>query len=378
MPVLVALDLPAGEAFVQALRRVWDEGDAAFPVDPRLPPPAASALLEAVAPGAVVGPDGERHALAGGRPVDPGDALVLATSGSTGTPKGVVLTHDALGAAARASSARLEVDPGRDRWLACLPLAHAGGMGVVTRAVLTGTPLVVHARFDPGAVARAGRDGATLVSLVPTALARVDASVFRRVLVGGDAPGRALPANVVATYGMTETAGGVVYDGRCLDGVELRIGDGLLGSAGEVLVRAPMCLRCYRDGHDPRLDGGWLPTGDGGRLDTAGRLEVDGRLAEVIVTGGEKVWPRHLEAVLATHPKVAEALVVGRPDPEWGALVVAVVVPVDPAAPPALDELRDHVRATEAPYAAPRRLELAGALPRTANGKVVRDTDAPA
>jgi len=303
--------------------------------------------------------------------VEPGDALVLATSGSSGTPKGVILTHEALAAAARASSSRLGVDATRDRWLACLPLAHVGGLGVVTRALLTATPLVVHERFDAGAVTRAARDGATLVSLVPTALGRIDASVFRRVLVGGDAAPRARAGNVVATYGMTETAGGVVYDGRCLRGVEIRIGDGRLGAPGEVLVRAPMCLRCYRDGHDPKLDGSWLATGDGGRLE-GGRLVVEGRLAEVIVTGGEKVWPRAIETVLAGHPKVAEAVVVGRPDPEWGAAVVAVVVPVDAAAPPSLDELRDHVRATQAPYAAPRFLELVASLPRSANGKVVR------
>jgi len=273
---------------------------------------------------------------------------------------------------AAAASSRLGVEPTRDKWLCCLPLSHVSGLGVVTRALLTATPLVVHERFDADAVRRAALDGATLVSLVPTALGRVDASSFRRVLVGGDAPGRPLADNVVATYGLTETAGGVVYDGRCLDGVEVRIGDGHLGAPGEVLVRAPMCLRCYRDGRDPRLADGWMATGDGGRLDDVGRLVVDGRLAEVIVTGGEKVWPRPLEAVLIGHPKVADAMVVGRPDPEWGAQVVAVVVPTDAATPPTLDELRDHVRTTQAPYAAPRRLELVDAIARSANGKVER------
>jgi O-succinylbenzoic acid--CoA ligase len=207
---------------------------------------------------------------------------------------------------------------------------------------------------------------------VPTALGRVDASAFRRVLVGGAAPVRPLPANVVATYGMTETGGGVVYDGVPLDGVEVRIGDGRLGASGEVLVRGPSLLRCYRDGRDPRVGDGWLPTGDAGRIDENGRLVVAGRLAEVIVTGGEKVWPGPVEAVLATHPKVAEALIVGRPDAEWGQQVVALVVPTDPGAPPSLDELRDHVRATEAPWAAPRVLELVDRLPRTPSGKLAR------
>jgi o-succinylbenzoate---CoA ligase len=372
MPTLVALDLPGGKAFVRALRAVWDAGDAAFPLDPRLPPAAAAALVEAMAPGAMIGGDGERRARPEGRPVDEGDALVLSTSGTAGAPKGAVLTHEAVAASARATSARLEVDPGRDRWLACLPMAHVGGLGVVTRALVTGTPLEIHDRFDPGAVRAAARRGATLVSLVPTALGRVDASGFRRVLVGGAAPTRLLPDNAVATYGMTETGGGVVYDGEALDGVEVRIGDGRVGAAGEVLVRGPSLLRCYRDGRDPRIGEGWLPTGDGGRIDGDAKLIVAGRLAEVIVTGGEKVWPGPLEAILAAHPKVAEALVIGRSDAEWGQMVVAVVVALEPDAPPSLEELRDHVRTTEAPWAAPRVLEVVDRLPRTPNGKLVR------
>ncbi|HUO48521.1 MAG TPA: fatty acid--CoA ligase family protein [Acidimicrobiales bacterium] len=372
MPELVALELPAGEAFVDALRRVWDAGDAAFPLDPRLPPPAAADLLRAMAPGAVVGADGERRRLEAGRPIEPGDALVVATSGTTGEPKGVVLTHGAVAASAAATSARLAVDPVADRWLACLPLAHMGGLGVVTRALHSGTPLEVHERFEAGAVEEAARRGATLVSLVPTVLGRVDAGLFRVVLVGGAAPPTTRPANVTATYGLTETGGGVVYDGTPLEGVELRIGDGRLGAPGEVLVRAPMLLRGYRDGIDPRLPGGWLPTGDGGALDDTGRLSVTGRLAEVIVTGGEKVWPVDVEAVLLGHHEVADVQVVGRPDPEWGQVVVARVVPRDLRRPPSLQELRAHVQARAAPWSAPRRLELVDALARTPSGKLLR------
>ncbi len=372
MPELVAIDVPWGPAFVDALVRVWDAGDAAAPLDPRLPPAAADRLLAALQPAAVVGPDGDRRHVPGGRPVEPGDALVLATSGSTGHPKGVVLTHDAVEASARASSDALGVDPGTDRWLACLPLSHVGGLSVVTRALHTGTPLEVLGRFDAGAVDAAAALGCTLVSLVPTTLRRVHAAPFRKILLGGAAPPVTLPGNTVTTYGMTETGSGVVYDGRPLDGVELAIGDGMLGAVGEVLVRGPMLLRAYRDGNDPRLPEGWLPTGDGGQLTAAGVLQVEGRLAEVIVTGGEKVWPAPVEAVLGAVDGVAQVAVGARPDGEWGQRVVAYVVPDDREAPPTLASLRAAVRDLLAPWAAPKELVLVDRLPRTPSGKVRR------
>jgi O-succinylbenzoic acid--CoA ligase len=115
-----------------------------------------------------------------------------------------------------------------------------------------------------------------------------------------------------------------------------------------------------------------LPTGDEGRLDDTGRLEVFGRRGDVIVTGGEKVWPAAVEAALAAHPGVAAVAVVGRPDEEWGAAVTALVEPRDPGHPPTLEDLREHVRRTLPAYAAPKRLELCDALPRTALGKVRR------
>ena len=371
MPELVALDLPAGQVFVDALRAAWDAGHAVLPLDQRLPRPAVQRLIGALRPGVVVDAEGI-HSHGGGIPAEPGDALVVPTSGTTGAPKGVVLTHPAVHASAMASSSALAVDPGRDRWVACLPLAHIGGLSVLTRALMTGTPCTVLDRFDGDQVEQSARDGATLVSLVTTALLRCDTSGFRQVLVGGSAPPAQVAGNVVATYGMTETGSGVVYDGRPLDGVDVRIGDGDTGGDGEILVRGPMLLRCYRDGTDPRIAGGWLPTGDGGRLGPDGTVTVFGRMAEVIVTGGEKVWPAPVEAVLARHAGVKEAAVWKRPDPEWGERVVAWVVAVDRAAPPDLGALRDLVAAELAPWAAPRELVVTGSLPRTASGKVVR------
>jgi O-succinylbenzoic acid--CoA ligase len=390
MPELVALDLPGGPGFVDALRAVWDTGDAAAPLDPRLPRPAADALVAALRPTRVVGSDGVITRLPDGVPVDDGDALVVATSGSTGEPRGVVLTHAAVAASAAATSARIGIDPARHHWLGCLPLAHIGGLAVVTRALLTGTPLTVLPRFDADRVIELGRGRpATHVSLVATALRRIDPATFTLILLGGAAPPGNVPPNVVATYGMTETGSGVVYDGWPLDGVDVAIGTGRPGegAAGEILLRGPMLLRAYRDGVDPRVPGpvagstatgtepatgGWLPTGDGGRLGPDGRLAVDGRLAEVVVTGGEKVWPAAVEQILAGHPGVAEVAVWKRPDAEWGERVVAWVVPTDRSEPPVLRSLAELVGSALAPWAAPKEVVVVDALPRTASGKVRR------
>ena len=371
MPDLVALDLPAGPGFVDALQRAWDDGNAVLPIDPRLPRPAVEGLLDTLRPSAVVDRTGW-YPRSGGMPTEEGDALVVTTSGTTGIPKGAVLTHQAVRASALATSERLAVDPARDRWVACLPLAHVGGLSVVTRALVTGTPFTLLERFDAGTVEQEARRGATLVSLVATALRRADISGYRSVLLGGAAPPGHLPANVVTTYGMTETGSGVVYDGRPLDGVEIRIGDGRIGEGGEVLVRGPMLLRAYRDGTDPRVPGGWLPTGDAGVVSAGGTLSVHGRIAEVIVTGAEKVWPAAVEQLLAQHPGVAEVAIWKRPDPEWGERVVAWVVPTDAASPPTLDGLRSAVAEQLAPWAAPKELVLTSVLPRTPSGKVRR------
>jgi o-succinylbenzoate---CoA ligase len=349
---LVPIDLPTGQGFVDALRRAWDDGDAVLPVDPRLPPAAVESLL---------------RAMRLDEPVEDGDALVVATSGTTGEPKGVVLTHDAVRASAFATSARLDVDRSTDTWLACLPLAHVGGLSVVNRALVTDTPVLVHATFDARSVEQAARDGATLVSLVTTALQRIDPSLFRVIVLGGSAPPADLADNVVATYGMTETGSGLVYDGVPLDGVEVSIDP----TSSEIAVRGPMLLRCYRDGTDPKDSGGWFRTGDVGLLDGE-RLQVFGRMDDVIISGGENIWPDAIESVLTALASVREVAVVGRHDDEWGQRVVAVVVPDDPSSPPTLDELRSTVKEQFGAWAAPRELELTDALPRTTLGKIRR------
>jgi O-succinylbenzoic acid--CoA ligase len=179
----------------------------------------------------------------------------------------------------------------------------------------------------------------------------------------------AADAPVVQTYGLTESCGGVIYDGVPFVGTEARV------SGGVIELRGPTLMTGYLD--DPAataaaFDDGWLRTRDGGAIDADGRLEVFGRLDDVINSGGEKIWPQEVEAALATHPRVGDVAVGGSPDPEWGERVVAFVVPSDPNAPPTLDDLRDHAAASIARFKAPRELVLVDALPRTASGKLRR------
>lgn len=359
MPKLTALNLPGSPDFVHALQSVWERGDAVFPLDRRLPMAAQRSMLQGFGVATVISEDGET-ALSDGEPVEPGDALVIATSGSSGPPKAAVLTHAAVEASARATSERLQVTD-NDHWLACLPLAHVGGLSVITRSLITGTTLTVIDGFDADVVSASE---ATLVSLVTTALQRIDPSLFRAIVLGGARPPADRPPHCIATYGLTETGSGVVYNGKPLNSVEIEIRD------GEVHVRGPMLLRCYRDGTSPLTSDGWLPTGDLGFLRDDGSLHVEGRRGDVINTGGEKVWPDDVERQLIQHPDIHDVAVTGLPDNEWGQIVAAFVVSARPNL--SLDEIRAHCRAQLPGYALPKQLELVEAIPRTALGKVRR------
>lgn len=359
---LVALALPPGEAFAAALDGAWERGDAVLPLDPR----SSRAVADATA-----------AAMQVGDPVEPDAAVVIATSGSTGGPKGVVLTHAALQASARATMRRLG-DDATDHWLSCLPWHHIGGLQVLLRARQFGRPVTVHESFDVGRVA--GERRATLVSLVPTQLQRLldagaDLSRFRAILLGGAAADPALVrrataagANVVTTYGMSETCGGCVYDGVPLDGLQVRT-----DRDGRIELRGPMLMAGYRARPDltaAAVDaGGWLRTGDVGTWDGR-RLVVEGRADDVIVTGGENVPGAAVAEILRAHPGVHEVAVVGARDAEWGHCVVAVVVGA--AEPPTTEALRAWVR-DRAPAAwAPRRVVVVDRLPMLASGKVDR------
>lgn len=327
---------------------------------------------------------------AGAPPVAAGAALLLPTSGSTGLPRLVELSAAALTAGAAAGE---QVLGGPAHWVLALPLAHVAGWNVLVRGVVAGTEPAALPAGSPftasGFVeavdrlrARAG-DAPLRTALVPTQLVRLLDDVRARqalqgldaVLLGGAAAppsllarARSAGVRVVTTYGSTETSGGCVYDGRPLPGARAEVdGD------GRVLLGGTSLASGYRG--DPRAtaetfveqDGErWLRTSDAGREDD-GRLVVLGRLDDVVVTGGEKVAPAAVEAVLGELGAVREALVVGVPDPAWGSAVVAVVVPRGPG--PTHEAVRELVAARLGRAAAPRHLVLVEDLPRRALGK---------
>lgn len=353
--------MPCDDAFVSRIKRAWDDGDAVFPLDQRLPLAARREVIAAIKPTVIVTPDDETRS--DGQPVEDGDAVVVATSGTTGTPKGVVLTHSAITASALATSDRLAVTS-NDTWFACLPMAHVGGLSVVLRAIITETPLITAPQFSVDAYNDAANNGATLVSLVATALQRVDASRFRTIVLGGARPPTNRPTNTVTTYGLTETGSGVVYDGQPLSGVEIRIIDDVIH------LRAPMLLRTYRDGTVPLDSDGWFRTGDIGSFDGK-TLVVDGREGDLIITGGENVWPEQVEERIRKHHDIVDVCVAGVPHPEWGQQVTAWIVTHDEK-PIALNALRDFVKEVLPSHCAPHAVHLINEIPRTNLGKPKR------
>ena len=320
----------------------------------------------------------QRESIAGILPAGE-PALVLFTSGTTGTPKAARLARDNLEANARAANEVLEVDS-RSRFLCVLPLFHVGGLGILFRCQLAGATVLLHERFDPQAVARELREGATHASLVSSTLARVleHGDAFPPAIVavgGGPVPGplleraRKAGLRVVQTWGMTETCSMATCErprdadgataGPPLPGFEVAV------DAGEILVRGPAMMRGYLG--QPPLQGGFFRTGDLGELDARGRLIVHARRGDLIVSGGENVYPAEVEAALLAHPSVREAAVLPASDERWGQIGVAYVVTT------ASDgELRDFLEARIAKYKVPARFVHLGALPRNAAGKVDR------
>ena len=361
---LVAIDMPAGDAFVNVLRKVWDSGDAVLPIDQRLPEVARKNLITQFKVSSLIGADGLRVKVAPGEPVDEGDALVVATSGSTGEPKGVVHTHGSIKAAVANTGARLGCSAA-DHWLACISLAHVGGLSVVLRALHFGSQLTIESRADKATIESAVKNGTNMTSLVPTILHSVDISNFKTVLVGGAHTSTNLPSNAISTYGLTETFGGVVYNGEPIDGVEIRI-----GTDSEIEIRCDSLLRTYRNGIDPKNSEGWLHTGDLGEFKD-GKLTVLGRKDDLIKTGGYKVWPITVENSLRQHEVVADVVVAGTPDEKWGQTVTAWVVLRSDTRSFRLEDLSKHVRLTLPVYCVPKKVFIVDEIPRSSLGKAL-------
>ena len=366
MARLIALDMPASKTFVNLVQRTWSNGDAVLPIDQRLPLGGKKAILDAMAPSEIIDSSFTSSSLTNGSPVQDGDALVIASSGSTGSAKGIIHTHSSLLAAAQASASRLQLTSD-DHWLVCIPVSHVGGFSVIARALHTGAALTLHPTFDAVAVQEASQNGATHTSLVATALSRIDPSLFRAILLGGSSAPANLPSNVITTYGMTETGGGVVYNGQPLDNVEIKIVD------DEIFLRCPMLMRTYRDDQTISREDGWYATGDLGEIDDNGKLSVYGRKTDLIITGGENVWPSVVEDSLNSHPIVNQVAVRGMPDAVWGQRVVAYVVLNDSnqtSEVKLLSDIREHVKQTLPAFCAPQQIVVLSEIPRTSLGKV--------
>lgn len=320
---------------------------------------------------------------------------ILFTSGTTGVSKGAELTYGNFDALAAANAVNLGGDPDQ-RWLGTLPLFHVGGLTMAHRCAVYGATLVLHDRFDAARVARSLREERiTHASLVATGLRwlldhgepRAPESLRALLIGGGPAPAELLAHArergypVLQTYGLTETCSQAATErldeadgltaGRALDGTEVRVVN------GEIEVRGPTVMRGYFE--DPEstarvLKDGWLRTGDLGELDERGRLKILSRRTDLIVSGGENVYPAEIEAVLSTHPAIAEVAVLGLSDDTWGQIPAALIVPRGDTevAEEIGAALSAWCRERLAGFKVPRRFIRIEALPKTANGKVDR------
>ncbi|WP_342374090.1 o-succinylbenzoate--CoA ligase [Myxococcus stipitatus] len=331
--------------------------------------------------------------------------VILLTSGTTGRPKGALLTEGNFRASSRASAANLGAHPA-PRWLGTLPLFHVGGLAMLTRTAYEGGCLVLHERFDAESTSRAiDEESVSHASLVATTLERVlDVRAGRRVpetfklalIGGGPVPvpllerARAVGLLALQTYGLTEACSQVATerpgdaDGRtagpAVPGTELRIvgGDGEVcgpGEEGDIEVRGPTVMAGYwqrPEATSEALRDGWLRTRDLGVLDSRGRLTVLSRRTDLIVRGGENIYPAEVEAVLANHPSVQESAVVGVRDARWGEVPVAFLAPRAGQARPSDDALESWCRQSLAGFKLPTRFFWVDALPRNAMGKLER------
>jgi o-succinylbenzoate---CoA ligase len=373
-PLVRALPVPSG---VAALSIVVDLQRALAGSGPAVAPHAANGPPQPIPDDVVDLPQGL--------------ALVISTSGSTGRPKLAMLTGTALRASAEATYQRLG---GEGQWLLTLPAHHIAGIQVLVRSVIADTTPIcmdLAGGFTTAAFALATEEIApqarAYTALVPTQLVRLLASAdgcraltrYAAVLLGGAAApasllarAKGLGVRVVTTYGMSETAGGCVYDGRALEVSRVRLeDDGRIRLGGATLAEGylgepELTAQSFSEDTNGMA---WFRTADVGHLDTRGTLVVDGRIDDLINTGGLKVVPGLVEAALVQLDAITEAIVVGSPDAEWGQVVSAAVVVAQGSSPPTLDEVRDRLRGILPDHALPRRLAILPKLPLRGPGK---------
>lgn len=358
MASLVALDFPLGPSLVDALTDCAMTSQPFCVLDQRLSASARRKALVAMGATHVLGEAGVTE-LSGGEPVEDGDGLVMLTSGSSGPPKAVIHTWASLVASAHLTQDALRGES-IPSWLPCLPPAHIGGLAVLLRAVLCDASLRWSDDLSEGPAL-----GASHIAVVRTQLVRYDLAAYECVLVGGSAPPERLAPNVVATWGMTETGSGIVYNGTPLPNVAVTEID------GELCVQSPTLFRSYRHASRPAVidatGASWFPTGDSGTV-KGNHVAVRGRIGTVITTGGEKVWPEDLERTIQNLPDVDDVAICGAPDDEWGQRVVALVV----ARRTVDDAIRAVVSETIGPWAKPKEIHYVAKVPRTSNGKIQR------
>ncbi len=394
---VVAISATNRPATVVALVALMEAGATFVPLHPRLTPHERDALVRAAGATTLLDDDA-LDALFHATPLEdtsledapPRDfTAVLFTSGTSGTPRGAILPRAAFDASAAASTANLGWRED-DRWLACMPLCHVGGLSILTRCLRARRALVLHPRFDADAVLESiARDAVTLLSVVPTMLAdllRADRhnalASLRAMLVGGAAASPALleecqarGIRALATYGLTEACSQVASQrldepaaahgvGRALPGVEVDVVD------GRVHVRGQTRMRGYL-GEPPLAPSTWFDTGDLGELDERGTLFVHARRSDLIVSGGENVYPREVELALEACPGVRRANVVGVPDARWG-LAVTAMVEMSEGTAPNERMLHDALARTLAAFKRPKRIAFTDAWPLLAASKVDR------